>query len=192
MLAQAVLSTCFSVAGVVLGIWPVTCVLLHSGVVFISGEVPVIRADSCPHLTFPSGVGSTCGNATLGTECWAYCQNGWLGSPQSYKCNLNATGQLELLGSLWLSLLLLSFATHHLSNFQLLWAFTILYCDSHKRSAWSACFEFWSSITLLYLDWCDGSDWESVCPWSGPTYEIISTSYYYYVYDYYYYYYYYY
>ena len=109
--------------------------MLHSGVLFaFSGEVPVIRPDSCPHLTFPSGVGSTCGNATLGTECWANCQNGWLGSPQSYKCNLNATGQLELLGCLWLSLLLLSFATHHSSNFQL-YERSPSYTVSHKNEA---------------------------------------------------------
>lgn len=42
----------------------------------------------------------------MGTECWAYCQSGFLGAPRRYECVLNSTGQLEPLGRFksWLPL----------------------------------------------------------------------------------------
>eukprot|EP00435_Cladocopium_sp_Y103_P015994 s2068_g3.t4 len=60
------------------------------------GDWPVILPQTCPNFSFSPGVGSTCRNATLGTECWAYCESGWIGSPRRYECKLNATGQLQL------------------------------------------------------------------------------------------------
>ena len=63
-----------------------------------SGNIPVVLADSCPAGQFGSGVRSTCVNSTTNSQCWAYCESGWSGTPRRYRCGLNnATDALELL-----------------------------------------------------------------------------------------------
>ena len=46
------------------------------------GSFPTITPTVCPTLAFGAGVASTCANKTLGAECWAYCESGYIGNPQ--------------------------------------------------------------------------------------------------------------
>ncbi|CAK9059991.1 unnamed protein product [Durusdinium trenchii] len=61
------------------------------------GVMPKIQALRCVDVSWQSAhVGSTCANATVAAECWAYCEQGFQGSPRRYECVTNGTENPQL------------------------------------------------------------------------------------------------
>lgn len=65
----------------------------------VPGVMPKIQALRCVDVSWQSAhVGSTCANATVAAECWAYCEQGFQGSPRRYECVTNGTENPQPLG----------------------------------------------------------------------------------------------
>lgn len=58
----------------------------------ISGTLPVISPAVCGTPSFAAGVGSTCQNKVVGAECWAYCEQNYIGDARRYFCQVGTSG----------------------------------------------------------------------------------------------------
>ncbi|CAJ1435358.1 unnamed protein product, partial [Effrenium voratum] len=60
-------------------------------------SAPSIVTATCPTPSFGTGIGSTCVNKPVGSDCWAYCVSNWIGRPKRYECIAdNATQTIVL------------------------------------------------------------------------------------------------